>query len=180
MLAVKTVRIPVHYACTRRKLSILDSLTARTTYGVWLWSGFFKKYRLKGSYSDRRRFYDEVKADAKLGTMAQCCFDTAAWMWSSYREGHKAWRRNIAVAKREGDRKWLRKLLQREPREPFTNGMQGKVPICFDSRFGSIEKSKRIRLCSMWLVSQHCGGASNSRFHLTRQNIMWTCWRAAS
>ena len=147
LLVVKTVRVPVHYALTKRKLSILDSLTARTTYGIWLWSELFKEHKLKGSYGDRRLFYWQVKKDAKLGTMTQCCFDTAAWMWSGHREAHKAWRREVAIARRNGDRKWLRKLLQREPQEPFTNGMKGKVPIWFDSRFGSIEKSKHIKLC---------------------------------
>jgi transposase len=148
MLVVKTVKTPVHYAITRRKLSILDSLTARTTYGVWLWSKLFKEHKLKGSYTDKARFYEQVKRDAKLGTMTQCCFDTAAWMWSSYHELHRAWRRNIAIARREGDKKWLRKLLRREPQEPFTNGMQRKVPIWFDNRFGAIEQSKHIKLCS--------------------------------
>ncbi len=147
MLVVKTIRIPVHYAITKRKLSILDSLTARTTYGVWLWSTLFKEHNLKGSYADRHAFYAQVKLDAKLGTMAQCCFDTAAWMWWSYREAHKAWRREIAIAGRDGDGKWLRKLLRREPQEPFTKGMQGKIPIWFDSRFGAIEPVKRMKLC---------------------------------
>ena len=147
MLVMKTVKIPVHYDVTKRKLSILDSLTARTTYGVWLWSRLFKEQKLKGSYADRRLFYEQVKRDAKLGTMAQCCFDTTAWMWSSYRELHRAWRRNVAIAHREGDKKRLRKLLRREPQEPFTNGMQGKVPIWFDCRFGAIEKSKHLKLC---------------------------------
>jgi len=147
MLIVRTVKVPVHYGITKRKLSILDSLTARTTYGIWLWSKLFKEHKLKGSYADRRRFYEQVKADAKLGSLTQCCFDTAAWMWRSYREAHKAWRRNVAIARREGDKWWLRKLLRREPQEPFTNGMNGKVPIWFDSRFGAIEQSKHIRLC---------------------------------
>ena len=148
MLLVKTVKVPVHHGITKRKLSILDSLTARTTYGVWLWSRLFKEHKLKGSYADRRRFYEQVKADAKLGSLTQCCFDTASWMWRSYREAHKAWRRNVAIARREGDKRWLRKLLRREPQEPFTNGMRGKVPIYFDSRFGAIEQSKHMRLCS--------------------------------
>jgi len=147
MLVVRTVKVPVHYGITKRKLSIMDSLTARTTYGVWLWSRPFKEHGLKGTYADRRRFYDEVKAEAKLGAMTQCCFDTAAWMWSSYHELHRAWRRNVAIARREGDKKWLRKLLRREPQEPFSHGMNGKVPIWFDKRFGAIEKSKRLKLC---------------------------------
>jgi len=148
MLVVKTVQIPVHYGITKYKLSILDSLTARTTYGVWLWSKLFKEHELKGSYADRARFYEQVKSDAKLGTMAQCCFDTAAWMWWSYREAHKAWRRNVSIARGEDDGWWLRKLLRREPQEPFTNGMCGKVPIWFDSRFGAIEQSRRMKICS--------------------------------
>ena len=134
MLVVKTVKVPVHYGITKRKLSILDSLTARTTYGVWLWSKLFKEHRLKGSYADRARFYMQVKKDAKLVSLTQCCFDTASWMWRSYREAHKAWRRNVAIARREGDKWWLRKLLRREPQEPFTNGMNGKVPIWFPIR----------------------------------------------
>ena len=148
MLVVRTVKVPVHYGITKRKFSILDSLTARTTHGVWLWSKLFKEHELKGSYADRRRFYEQIKADAKLGSLTQCCFDTTAWMWSGYRELHRTWRRNVAVARRENDRRWLRKLLPREPQEPFTNGMQRKVPIWFDNRFGTIEQSKRIKLCS--------------------------------
>jgi transposase len=146
---VKTVKIPVHYAITRRKLSILDSLTARTTYGVWLWSKLFKEHQLKGSYADRRLFYSQVKTEAHLpGRMTQCCFDRATWMWRGYRQAHKTWRREVAITKQRGDKKWLRKLLQREPQEPFTNGMKCKVPIWFDSRFGTIEQSKSMKLCS--------------------------------
>jgi len=148
MLVVKTVKIPVHYGITTHKLSILDSLTARTTYGVWLWSKLFKEHALKGSYVDRRLFHEHVKQQAELsGAMAQCCFDAASWMWRSSREAHKTWRRNVAIARREGDKWWLRKLLQREPQEPFTNGMNGKVSIWFDTRIGSIEKSKHLKLC---------------------------------
>ncbi len=79
--------------------------------------------------------------------MAQCCFDTAAWMWKSYRKAHKTWRREVAIARGEGDKFWLAKLLRREPQEPFTNGTSGKVPIWFDGRIGSIERSKHLKLC---------------------------------
>ena len=149
MRVIKTMKVPVHYGITRRKLSVLDSLTARTTYGAWLWSKLSKEHGLKGSYADRRRFHADVKEQAKLsGAMTQCCFDTTAWMWWSYREAHKAWRRNAAIARSEGDEKWLRKLLRREPQEPFSRGMKGKVPIWFDNRIGSIERSKHLKLCS--------------------------------
>jgi transposase len=145
---VKTIKIPVHYDVTRRKLLILDRLTARTTYGVQLWSQLFKEHKLKGSYGERRLFHDQVKEQTKLsGALTQCCFDTAAWMWSSCREAHKAWRREVTIARREGDKFWLAKLLRREPQEPFSNGTNGKVPIWFDGRIGSIERSRHLKLC---------------------------------
>jgi hypothetical protein len=146
MLVVKTVKIPVHYGITTHKLSILDSLTARTTCGVWLWSKLFKEHALKGSYADRRLFHEHVKQQAELsGAMAQCCFDAASWMWRSCSEAHKTWRRNVALAHRVGDKWWLRKLLQREPQEPFTNGMNGKVPIWFPIRGHCVpQRTKRV------------------------------------
>jgi len=127
---------------------MLDRLTARHTYCVWFWSKLFNEHDLKGTCTDRGRFYAHVKVQTGLpGHMVQCCFDMAAWMWRSYRQLHRDWRWQVAQAKRSGDRKWLRKLLKREPRKPFTNGMQGKVPIWFDSQIGTVEKSKTMRLC---------------------------------
>ncbi len=79
--------------------------------------------------------------------MAQCCCDTATWMWKSYHKAHKTWRREVAFARGEGGKFWLTKLLGREPQEPFTNGASGKVPIWFDGRIGSIERSKHLKLC---------------------------------
>ena len=146
---VKTVRVPVHYTLTKRKLHILDRLTARLSYGVWVWSKHFDEHDLKGSYADRARFYEQVKAEARLpGHMVQCCFDTATWMWRSHRQLHREWRRRVAETKRNGDHKWLRKLLRREPEKPFSRGLSGKVPIWFDRQLGSIEKSKTMSLCS--------------------------------
>jgi transposase len=148
MLVVRTVKIPVHYGITKRKLSILDSLTARTTCGVWLWAKLFKEHMLKGSYADRRLFHERVKQRTELGgAMAQCCFDMAAWMWRSYREAHKAWRRQVLFARRVSNKWRLQKLLHREPQEPLSNGMNDKVPIWFDSRIGMIERSKHLKLC---------------------------------
>jgi len=145
---VKTVRIPVHYALTKRKLHILERLTARLTHGVWVWSELFDERGLKGTNIDRARLYELVKSETRLpGHMVQCCFDTAKWTWRSYRTLHRDWRRQIAEAKRSGDLKWLRELSRREPQKPFSRGMPHKVPIWFDRQLGSIERSK-IRLCS--------------------------------
>jgi transposase len=145
---VKTVRVPVHYALTRQKLCILNRLEARLTYAVWTWSRLFDEYALKGTYTERARFYLQIKAETKLpGHMVQCCFDTAKWMWRSYRELHREWRWQLAQARRNGDWRWLRKLLKREPQKPFTKGMTRKVPIWFDAQLGSIERSDRMKLC---------------------------------
>jgi len=145
---VKTVRVPVHYDLTERKRCILDKLMARLTYGVLLWSKRFDEYNLKGTYTDRKRFYEQVKAETHLpGHMVQCCYDTTNWMWSSYRTLHREWRWQVAKAKRNGDWKWLQKLLNREPQRPFTKGVTRKVPIWFDSQLGSIEKSEKMKLC---------------------------------
>ena len=140
---VKTAKIPVHYALTKRKLSILNHLTAKTTYGAWLWSKLFDEHDLKGSYADRARFYEQIKTESGLpAVMVQCCFDTASWMWKSYRKQLAEWKRRMRRAKG----KWREKLLKREPQKPLSNGISRKIPVWFDHRIGSIEKSK-IKLC---------------------------------
>jgi len=140
---VKTVRVPVHYALTKRKLSILDKLTTKTTYGVWLWSKLFDQHDLKGSYADRARFYEQVKAESGLpAAMVQCCFDGASWAWKSYQMQLAEWKCRMRRARG----KWREKLLKRQPLRPFLNGISHKVPVWFDYRIGSIEKS-RVKLC---------------------------------
>jgi len=115
MMVIKTVKVPVHYALTKRKLSILDKLTARTTYGVWLWSKLFDEHDLRGSYADRARFYERVKTESELpSAMVQCCFDTASWVWKSYREQLAEWKHQMERAKG----KWREKLLRRQPQKP--------------------------------------------------------------
>jgi len=140
---VKTVKIPVHYALTKRKLLILDELTAKTTYGVWLWSKLFDEHDLKGSYADRAKFYERLKMESGLpGALVQCCFDTASWMWKSYRKQLAEWKRRMRRAKG----KWREKLLKHEPQKPLSNGISRQIPVWFDYRIGSIEKSK-VKLC---------------------------------
>jgi len=143
VIVVKTVKIPVHHAITKRKLFILNRLTAKTTYGVWFLSKLFEEHSLKGSYGDRDTFCGQVKEECKLPpAMVQCCFDTASWMWRSYREQLKDWNCELKRAKGE----WRKKLLKRKPQKPFSKGMNRKVPIWFDYRIGSIERSK-VKLC---------------------------------
>ncbi|HID60249.1 MAG TPA: hypothetical protein EYP46_00115 [Hadesarchaea archaeon] len=63
-------------------------------------------------------------------------------MWKSYRELHREWRWRVGWAQQEGDERWLRKLMKREPQPPFSNWLRHKVPIWFDYRIGSLELSE--------------------------------------
>ena len=139
MQVVKTIRIPVHYALTKRKLHILNRLTAKATFGVYLWSELILQNQLHGTYRERDQSACRIRNQTELpAAMVQCCYDTAKWMWRSHRQLHREWSRNFAEAQRNGDAKWLSKLLRREPQKPFSNGMLHKVPIGFDERIGPV------------------------------------------
>jgi len=118
MQVVKTVKVPIHYATTKRKLGILERLTARLTYGVALWSKLIEAHniRARSQLRDRdleRRIKDRTGLSAGL---VQCCGDTALWMWRSYGEQHKTWLRRLRIAQKQGDEKWVKQLLKREPK----------------------------------------------------------------
>ncbi len=148
MQVVKTVKIPVHHATTKRKLDILNRLTARLTYGVGLWSRIIETNDIRTRSGLRRReFEQEVREQTGLSAgFVQCCADTVLWMWKSYWKLHREWRQKVARAQRVGDERWLRKLVKREPQPPFSNGLQHKIPIWFDYRIGSLEETETIKL----------------------------------
>jgi putative transposase len=142
---VKTVRVPVHYALTKRKLSILDRLTARHSYCIWLFSKSIEERRMSvegyGGFTK-----GDVHRIAKLTKLSspfiQQCRDRALWMSRSYRAQHEDWERRLKHAKG----KWREKLLQREPEKPFHNSLARKVPVRIDSRTGVVEASRRMKL----------------------------------
>ena len=144
MQVVKTVKIPVHYTTTKRKLDILNRLTARLTYGVWLWSRIIEANGTRTRSGLRKReFEQEVREQTGLNAaFAQCCADTALWMWKSYWKLHSEWEKKVAGAQRECNERWLCKLMKREPQPPFSNGLKHKIPIWFDYRIGSLEHSE--------------------------------------
>ena len=148
MQVVKTVKIPVHYATTKRKLDILNRLTARLTYGVHLWLQIIEANGIRARTGLRKReFEQEVRRRTGLSTgFVQCCADTALWMWRSYRELHREWGRRVGQAQQKGDGPWLRKLMKREPQPPFSNGLRHKIPIWFDHRIGSLERSEAVQI----------------------------------
>ena len=148
MKIMKTVKISVHYATTKRKLDILNKLTARLTYGVRLWSQIIETNSICARTGLRKADFErQIKKRTGLSAaFVQCCGDTALWMWKSYRKLHNEWERRVKWAKRGGDEQWLRKLMKREPSKPFSNSPQRKIPIWFDCRIGSLERSEKIKI----------------------------------
>lgn len=142
---VKTVRVPVHYALTERKLSILNRLTARLSYCVWLFS------KLNGEHDMDVEGYGEftMRDIARIGKLTklssaliQQCRDQALWIWRSYHAQHEEWRRRLNHAKG----RWREKLLKREPQKPFHKGLNEKIPVRIDIRTGLVEQSQTIKL----------------------------------
>jgi len=142
--------VPVHHALTKRKLSVLDRLTGRLSYCVWLFSGLIDERHL-----DVRGYGDFTKDDiarikklTKLSSVfVQQCRDQALWNWRSYHAQRNEWERLSALAK--GNRKEI--LLKREPGKPFHRGLTKKVPVRFDTRTGIVETSKSMRLIPLVL-----------------------------
>jgi len=145
----KTVRVPVHYALTKRKLGMLDRLMARFTYCVWLFSQLIDERKIAVDACDygNEAFEEEdtvrIHERTKLSSaFIQQCQNQALWMWRSYHVQHMEWERRLRCAKG----KWREKLLKREPQKPFHNGLTRKVPIRIDIRTGVVEVSKRMKL----------------------------------
>lgn len=63
MRVIKTVKIPVHYATTRRKLDVLNRLTARLTYGVRLWSHLIETNDIRTRNGLRQRKFEQEVRD---------------------------------------------------------------------------------------------------------------------
>ena len=137
----RTLKIPVHYATTNKKLSYLNRLTARLTYAVRLWCERISELGLK-SRQDCSPYEHEIQRITGLSAaFVQQARDKALWMWAQYREAHKEWERELSRAKL--GTKWYKKLLKREPAEPCTSPRSNlkKIPTRFDARTGTIEES---------------------------------------
>lgn len=137
--------MPLDYALTKRKLSIIDRLTARHTYCIWLFSRLIDRRNMDvGGYGEfTKEDMRGISALTKLGAAyVQQCRDQALWMWRGYNAQHQEWERTLGQAKG----KWREKLLKREPRKPLSDGLTNKIPVRIDERTGTVEASKRIRL----------------------------------
>lgn len=138
----KTVKVPIHWDTTAEKMSCLDQLTARLTYGVRLWSDIIKKKGIKNRKELQNCKYQH-KIQKQTGLSAgyvQQCGNKALWMWKQYRIAHRKWEWKLKHT--NPDTKYYTKLLKREPSEPFTNqkSLIHKIPIRFDYRTGKVKK----------------------------------------
>jgi putative transposase len=128
----------------------LDRLTARLSYCVWLFSRLIEEHDMDvDGYGEFTR--EDMARIAKLTRLSsgymQQCRDQALWMWRSYRAQHQDWERRLRRVKA----RWCEKLLRREPKKPFHNGVMRKIPVRIDSRTGIVEASKRIKL-SLYVI----------------------------
>ena len=165
MEVTKTVRVPVHYALTKRKLDMLDRLIARFTYCVWLFSQLIDERKIAVDACDYGNEAFEEKGTVRIhertklsSAFIQQCQNQALWMWRSYHVQHMEWERRLRYAKG----KWREKLLKCEPQKPFHNGLTEKVPIRIDTRTGVVEVSKRVR--DQRLKPLACDGGDNANF----------------
>ena len=156
----KSIRIPVHYDTTNTKIGILDSLTARLTYGIMLISNLIDE----NTTLDRTTLNKLIKSSdivEKTGLSAgfiDQCRDKAIWAWKSYRKLHIDWEKKVERAterleaseddkEKEKKQKSLDKLLKKEPSRPT---FEDKTPCRLDSRTGKITIGKG-KFSQLWI-----------------------------
>lgn len=84
-----------------------------------------------------------IERQTKLSSVyMQQCRDQALWMWRGYRVQLGEWNRKLEQS--EGKRR--EKIVRREPHKPFHAGLINKIPVRIDSRSGTIEHSKSIKI----------------------------------
>ncbi len=154
MQVVKTVKIPVHYATTKEKLDRLGRLTARLTYCIRLMSELIGRYNIKSRKVLRTKVKERgIRERTGLSSaFIQQCEDKALWMWKSYQRLHKVWARKVKWAQHKNDERWLKKLMNREPRPPFYGKQSAKkISPRIDVRTGRVEFAEKTKLTPLWL-----------------------------
>lgn len=151
MIYRKTIKIPVHYGATKKKLDKLNKLTARITYAIRLISALITE-DMELNRKTLRELVSNSDVVEKTGLSAgfiDQCIDKVLWSWKSYKRVHKKWEKQVASAAKRDNQKWLAKLLKREPSKlSFENR---KVPCRIDYRTGRIQWSRESKLTQLWL-----------------------------
>ena len=175
ILIKKTIRIPVHFATTKLKQSILDNTTARITFCIKsisdlinenteLTSGAIRGVVRKNKIAKTMKFSE--------GFVDQC-IDKAIWSWRSYKRLHKEWENRIKSVERKITEKetkikedyredfkiQLQRKLERQKarlekiknREPTMPTFEGKTPCRIDKRTGKIQWNEKSKLTPLWI-----------------------------
>ncbi len=147
----KTVKVPIHFETTKKKMSYLDNLTARLTHAVHLLCDKINEEGfIPGNTYDVRRFSDYLEKKTGLSTgFIQQVEDKVLWMYKQYKRNHEKWERAMRNA-REGSR-WYRKLKQREPGVPDPKKHDKKISTFFDYRTGKIQRTESLDLTD-WVM----------------------------
>ncbi len=147
----KTVKVPIHFGTTKKKMSYLDNLTARLTYAAHLLCDKINKEGfIPGNIYDVRRYSEYLEKETDLSTgFIQQVEDKVLWMYKQYKRNHEKWEWAMNNA-REGTR-WYQKLEQREPSLPDPKRHNKKIPTFFDRRTGRIERTEDLDLTG-WVM----------------------------
>jgi len=158
-LLQKTIKLPVSNATTREKLSKLDRLTTRLTYGVMLFLDRIIENNIT-TIKKAEEFRKEIEEITGLpSAFAQACRDKALWMYKSYKKQHKEWSKKVSKLEKAVERcrekhkrkKLKHKLYRLKKREPSLPSVNRKIPVMFDVRVGSIEFSYSAKEFKLWM-----------------------------
>jgi len=147
----KTIKIPIHYGTTRKKLDKLNKLTARITYAIRLISELI----VEDTKLDRKtvrglvKNSDVVEKTGLSAVFVDQCVDKVLWSWKAYKRLHKKWERQVVSAETRDNDKWLAKLKKREPSPPAFG--THKVSCRIDARTGHVEHNKTSKITQLWL-----------------------------
>ena len=150
MQITKTLKIPVHFATTKLKQSILDNTTARMTFCIQSISILItdeteltrKNIRL---LTRKNKVAEKTKLSA--GFVDQC-IDKSIWSWKSYKRLHDDWLQGLQKVAAKDDEIYFQKYLQKEPTPPTFNH---KTSCRIDERTGRIQWNKRSKLSPLWV-----------------------------
>ena len=148
----KSLKIPIHYATTKSKISKLDNLTARITYCITRISELITDETKIDRPTIRKLVKDNniaLKTGLSAGFIDQCN-DKVIWAWNSYRRIHGEWEKKLKKAQEKvrsardekEKEKWeksLQRLLKREPSRP---SFQDKTTCRIDYRTGKVERGE--------------------------------------
>ncbi len=149
MKVQKTIKIPISDKTTKEKLEKLNRLTACLTYGVQLFLNRIIENDVT-TVREAEKFRKEIESITGLpSAFVQACRDKALWMYRSYKQQYREWKRSVAKLKKaikkckdkRKKRKLEHKLYRLRNREPSLPTVNGKIPVMFNYRIGSIEFS---------------------------------------